>query len=156
MIVIVGAGLSGATIAEQYAADGHKVLVIEKRGHIAGNIYDEIDAKSGIRVSKYGAHLFHTNDQEVWEYVQRFGEWKRWDHAVIADISGTYVPVPVNITTVNTLCHQNITSEAEMKEWLSANTVACESPTNSEEVALSRVGRTLYETLFLPYTVKQF
>jgi len=156
MIVIVGAGLSGATIAEQYAADGHKVLVIEKRDHIAGNVYDEIDVKSGIRVSKYGAHLFHTNDEEVWAYVQQFGEWKRWDHAVIADISGTYVPVPVNITTVNTLCGQNISSEAEMKEWLSANTLPCDSPTNSEEVALSRVGRTLYEKLFLPYTVKQW
>ena len=156
MIVIVGAGLSGATIAERYAADGFKVLVIEKRDHIAGNVYDEIDAKSGIRVSKYGAHLFHTNDEEVWTYVQRFGEWKRWDHAVIADVSGAYVPVPVNITTVNTLCGQNITSEVEMKEWLSANTVPCDAPTNSEEVALSRVGQTLYETLFLPYTIKQW
>jgi UDP-galactopyranose mutase len=156
MIIIVGAGLSGATIAERYAAHGHKVLVIEKRNHIAGNVYDEIDPKSGIRISKYGAHLFHTNDAEVWAYVQRFGEWKRWDHAVIADVSGTYVPVPVNITTVNTLCGQNITSEAEMKEWLSANTIACQAPANSEEIALSRVGRTLYEALFLPYTVKQW
>jgi len=78
MVVIVGAGLSGATIAERYANDGEKVLVIEKRCHIAGNVYDEIDERSGIRISRYGAHLFHTNDAEVWEYVHRFGEWKSW------------------------------------------------------------------------------
>jgi len=156
MIVIVGAGLSGATIAELYAAEGSKVLVIDKRDHIAGNVYDEIDSRSGIRISKYGAHLFHTNDKEVWEYMQRFGEWRRWDHTVIADISGVYVPVPVNITTVNTLCGQNITSEEEMRSWLSRVQIPCENPSNSEEVALSRVGSALYKKLFHDYTVKQW
>jgi len=156
MIVIVGAGLSGATIAERCASDGHKVLVVDKRSHIAGNVYDEIDSKSGIRISKYGAHLFHTNDREVWEYVQRFGEWQRWDHTVIADVSGVYVPVPVNITTVNTLCGQTITSEEEMRSWLSTVQIPYENPKNSEEVALSRVGKALYEQLFHEYTVKQW
>ncbi len=156
MIVIVGAGLSGATIAERCAADGRKVLVIDKRGHIAGNVYDEIDSRSGIRISKYGAHLFHTNDKEVWEYVQRFGEWQRWDHTVIADVSGVYVPVPVNITTVNTLFGQNIASEEEMRSWLSSVQIPYENPKNSEEVALSRVGRALYDELFHDYTVKQW
>jgi UDP-galactopyranose mutase len=156
MVVIVGAGLSGATIAERYANDGKKVLVIEKRGHIAGNVYDEIDNKSGIRVSRYGAHLFHTNDAGVWEYVQRFGRWQRWDHTVLADVSGVLVPVPVNITTVNTLFGESITSEEEMRVWLEGKKVVCENPNNSEDVALSRVGEDLYKILFKSYTVKQW
>ena len=106
--IIVGAGISGATIAECCASNGNKVLVIDKRNHIAGNIYDEIDVKSGIRISKYGAHLFHTNDKGVWDYLQGFGVWKRWDHRVVADISGSYVPVPVNINTINTLYNLDI------------------------------------------------
>jgi len=155
-IVVVGAGLSGATIAERYATHGYKVLVIDKRGHIAGNVYDEIDEVSGIRVSKYGAHLFHTNDEGVWNYIHKFGEWRRWDHKVIADVSGVYVPVPVNITTVNTLYGASLKSETEMKRWLADEQVPCENPKNSEEVALSRVGGRLYEELFKPYTKKQW
>ena len=155
-ILVVGAGLSGATIAERCAAAGATVLVIEKRDHIGGNVYDEIDAATGIRVSRYGAHLFHTNDEEVWNYVKRFGEWVRWEHRVVADVSGTLVPVPVNCTTVNSLCGAAIQTEAEMAEWLAAAQIPCASPKNSEEVALSRVGRPLYELLFKPYTWKQW
>jgi UDP-galactopyranose mutase len=154
--IIVGAGLSGATIAERCANRGDRVLVIDKRNHIAGNVYDEVDTLSGIRISKYGAHLFHTNDKEVWDYVQRFGKWRRWDHRVIADISGSYVPVPVNINTVNTLYSLDITSEQEMKEWLLNEQIASDNPINSEEVALSRVGERLYQELFKPYTIKQW
>ena len=96
---IVGAGLSGATIARLGAEDGKKVLVLEKRSHIAGNVYDDIDKMTGIRISHYGAHIFHTNDQEVWEFVKRFGPWSPWYHKVLADCSGQLVPVPVNIET---------------------------------------------------------
>ena len=156
MIVIIGAGLSGATIAERYATDGHRVIVVDKRDHIGGNLYDEIDSRSGIRISRYGAHLFHTNDREVWEYVQRFGEWRRWDHTVIADVSGVFVPVPVNITTVNTLYGENITTEEEMRVWLSSVQVPYSNPQNSEEVAMARVGKALYDQLFHDYTVKQW
>jgi UDP-galactopyranose mutase len=155
-VVIVGAGISGATIAERYANDGKRVLVIDKRDHIAGNVYDEIDEVTGIRVSKYGAHLFHTNDRGVWEYVQRFGEWQRWPHHVIADISDIYVPVPVNINTVNLLYGVDISEEGEMKAWLEGEQIPCEKPINSEEVALSRVGRRLYEAIFKDYTKKQW
>ena len=155
-IVVVGAGLSGATIAERYASDGKRVLVIDKRDHIAGNVYDEIDKITGIRVSRYGAHLFHTNDEGVWSYVQRFGKWRRWDHKVIADVSGVYVPIPVNITTVNTLYGTAIHSEEGMRNWLAAEQVPCAAPKNSEEVALSRVGDRLYQELFKPYTMKQW
>lgn len=154
--VIVGAGLSGATIAQLAAQDGYNVLVIEKRNHIAGNCYDEIDKQSGIRINKYGAHIFHTNDEEVWNFVQKFGTWKRWDHKVIADVSGTYAPIPVCPTTINTLLGTNISSEAEMKEWLDNHTIPCASPKNSADIALSRVGPELYKLLFQDYTKKQW
>lgn len=154
--VIVGAGLSGATIAHMAAQDGYKVLVIEKRNHIAGNCYDEIDKETGIRISRYGAHIFHTNDEEVWNFMQKFGTWKRWDHKVIADASGIYVPIPVCPTTVNILLGTNISSESEMKEWLNKNTVVCDSPKNSADIALSRVGPELYKLLFQQYTKKQW
>lgn len=158
-VLIVGAGLSGATIAEHYIRSGRSVLVIDKREHIAGNVYDEIDKETGIRISKYGAHIFHTNDTEVWNYVNRFGRFVRWDHKVVADISGLFVPVPVNITTVNTLYGVNIQTEDEMIQWLlneRGATIQEREPTNSEDVALMRVGPRLYDTLFKDYTLKQW
>src|SRR5690606_26348521 len=84
-ILIVGAGISGATLAERYANIGKKVLIIEKRDHIAGNCFDYLD-ENGILTSKYGAHLFHTNEKDVWEYVNRFGEWYPWEHRVVARV----------------------------------------------------------------------
>ena len=155
-VLIVGAGLSGATIAREYADRGTKVMVIDKRNHIGGNVYDYIDPQTGIRVSKYGAHIFHTNDEEVWKYVNRFGEWKRWDHRVLANVEGTLVPIPVNINTVNSLYGESIQTSSEMDIWLKGKQIKCENPTNSEEVALSRVGRDLYDTMFKTYTFKQW
>jgi UDP-galactopyranose mutase len=156
-ILIVGSGLSGATLADHSARDGYNVVVIEKRDHIGGNVYDEIDQQTGIRISKYGAHLFHTNDQEVWDYVNKFGKWVRWDHRVIADCSGQYIPLPVCIETVNTLFGESIQSEEDMKEWLEKEIEHIEGPViNSEQSAITRVGRRLYDILFKEYTRKQW
>ncbi len=156
-VLIVGAGLTGSTLAEHFARIlQKKVLVIDKRDHIGGNVYDYVDNDTNIRIGKYGIHMFHTNDSEVWDYIQRFGRWKRWDHKVLSKIDGCYVPVPVNINTVNTLCNETIQTESEMKEWLSKNQIKNDNPANSEEVALSRVGRELYDKLFKPYTIKQW
>ncbi len=113
-ILIIGAGISGAVLAERYAAKGKKVLILEKRNHIAGNCYDFID-DNGILVSKYGAHLFHTNDNEVWKYVNKFSEWYKWEHKVIAKVDDKMVPIPVNITTVNMLFDLHLQSEKQMK-----------------------------------------
>ena len=154
-IVIIGAGISGAVLAERYAKAGRKVVVLEKRDHIAGNCYDFID-DNGILVSKYGAHLFHTNDEEVWQYVNQFSNWYEWKHKVIARVGNKTVPVPVNITTVNTLLDLNIGSEAEMKAWLEKNRIPIASPANGEEAALAKVGPVLYEALFKDYTKKQW
>lgn len=154
-IVIVGAGISGCTIARCLAEHGYNVHIIEKRGHIAGNCYDEKD-KNGIIVNRYGAHIFHTNSERVWEFVNRFSSWSPWYHKVIGKIDGTTFPIPVNITTVNTLCGTSIQSEEEMKEWLKTNTIPREFPDTSEDVALNRVGPILYEKIFKQYTFKQW
>ena len=154
-IVIIGAGISGAVLAERYANAGRKVLVIEKRNHIAGNCYDYIDG-NGILVSKYGAHLFHTNYEDVWDYVNRFSDWYPWEHKVLAKVDGQMVPIPVNITTVNTLFGCSIETEEEMNEWLARNTLPIENPANGEEAALSKVGPVLYEKMFKHYTKKQW
>ncbi len=154
-IVIIGAGISGSVLAERYASSGKKVLIIEKRDHIGGNCYDFID-DNGILVSKYGAHLFHTNEEDVWQYVNRFAKWYPWEHKVIADVDGQLVPIPVNITTVNKLFNQNIQTEEEMQQWLEKNRPDIQNPTNGEEAALSKVGPVLYEKMFKHYTKKQW
>ncbi len=155
-ILIVGAGISGATIAERYASVmNKKVLIIEKRNHIGGNCYDYYN-DAGILVSKYGAHLFHTNYEDVWKYVNQFSSWRFYEHHVLASLEGKLVPIPVNITTVNQLFGLNITTEEDMKTWLATQQIPNDHPQNSEEAALARVGPLLYEKLFKNYTKKQW
>ncbi len=154
-ILIIGAGISGATLAERYASIGKKVMIIEKRDHIGGNCYDYTNS-IGLRMNKYGPHYFRTNNEEVWEYVQRFSKWRTFEARCVSNIDGKKVPIPVNIDTVNILFGTKIKNEAEMKEFLSKETVDIETPKNSEESALKRVGKTLYEKMFKNYTIKQW
>lgn len=154
---IVGAGLSGAVLAQQHATKlQSKVLVIEKRHHIGGNCYDYIDKDTGIRVNQYGVHLFHTKFKQVWDYIQQFSEWVPWEHKVLAFVDGKHVPVPVNIDTINALFGTSIASEVEAAAWLQHEQMSFPAPGNSEEMALSRVGLRLYNMLFKPYTIKQW
>jgi len=154
-ILIVGAGISGSVLAERYANMGKKVLILEKRDHIAGNCYDFIDG-NGILVSKYGAHLFHTNFEDVWQYVNLFADWYDYEHKVVARVDDKTVPIPVNITTVNTLFGEQILSKEEMSEWLEDARIPFEKPANGEEAVLNRVGPELYEKMFKHYTKKQW
>ena len=154
-IVIIGAGISGAVLAERYAAIGKKVLVLEKRDHIAGNCYDHLD-ENGILVSRYGAHLFHTNEEDVWEYVNQFSDWYPWEHRVVARVDEQLVPIPVNITTVNKLFGLNIANELEMKAWLEQNRQPHSEPQDGREAVLDKVGPELYEKMFRHYTKKQW
>lgn len=156
-VLIVGAGISGATLAERFANEGKKrVLIIDKRDHIGGNCYDYFD-DAGILVPKYGPHFFHTNDNEVWDYVNKWSEWIPYEHRVLSNVEGqTLVSVPVNISTINKLFKTKIKTEKGMKTWLKRNTLKIKNPKNSEEVALNRVGKELYEKLFKGYTFKQW
>lgn len=155
-VIVVGAGISGSVMAERYANKlGKKVLVIEKRNHIGGNCYDFYDG-AGILVSKYGAHLFHTNHDDVWKYVHNFSEFSKYEHKVLGKVDGKLVPIPVNITTVNMLLGTAIKNEAEMDEWLKKNQVKNDNPKNGREAALARVGEVLYEKIFKNYTKKQW
>ena len=156
-ILIVGCGLSGVVIADQFANIlNKKVLIIDKRDHIGGNIYDYKDEDTGILMSKYGAHLFHTNNERVWSYVNKFTEWIRWDHIVLGNVDDKLINIPVNINTVNTLCNENIKNSEEMNEWLLNNQVKYENINNGEEMAKSRVGEILYNKIFKDYTYKQW
>jgi UDP-galactopyranose mutase len=96
-------------------------------------------------VHKYGPHIFHTNDERVWRYVNCFGSWHRYEHKVLALVDGRYVPMPVNITTVNELCGESLTTTEDMEKWLTQNVSCYGEITNSEQMAKSRIGEFLYE-----------
>jgi len=155
-IIIVGCGLSGCVMAERFAnVLNKKVLIMDKRNHIGGNCYDYKD-DNNILIGKYGAHIFHTDNKEVWDYVNMFDEWVRWEHKVVAKVDDKYVPIPVNITTVNMIFDKCIKTEDEMNEWLTDNKVNYDNISNSEQMAKSRVGNHLYEKMFRFYTFKQW
>ena len=161
-LVVVGAGLSGSVVAERASKLlGLKSLVIDKRDHIGGNCYDYID-EHGIRTSKYGVHIFHTKYDRVKQYVQQYSDWIPYEHRVVAkakDIqdNAKFVPMPPNFQTINMLYHENITKKEEMVAWLDARRPTDGSkPSNGEEMAISRVGKDLYQKLIKPYTKKQW
>ena len=154
---IVGCGLSGIVLADQITKKlNKKVLIIEKRDHIGGNCYDYKDSETGIRVSKYGAHIFHTNSEKVWNYVNKFDKWVRWEHKVLSNVDNKFVSIPVNITTINELCNLNLKNEEDVEKWLEENQEKYDEITNSEEMAKSRIGEILYEKMIKNYTYKQW
>jgi UDP-galactopyranose mutase len=156
-ILIIGCGLSGIVLAEQYANRlNKKVCIIEKRSHIGGNIYDYIDEETDIRVHKYGAHLFHTNDELVWQYIQKYSEWIRWDHQVLAYIHNQYIPLPININTLNQLYNIHLESKEDMENYIHHHKIDISQPNNSKDIILSQMGYSLYHLLFEGYTYKQW
>src|SRR5213596_1447290 len=101
--LVVGAGFAGSVMAERLAADANrKVLLIDKRNHIAGNAFDHYD-EAGILVHKYGPHIFHTNSREVFDYLSRFTDWRQYQHKVLASVDGQLVPIPINLDKINKL-----------------------------------------------------
>jgi UDP-galactopyranose mutase len=154
--LVVGAGFAGSVMAERLAADGGKrVLVIDRRDHIGGNAFDMRD-EAGILIHKYGPHIFHTNSEEIVEYLSCFTAWRPYEHRVLADIDGTLVPMPINRTTLNRLYGLSLQTDAQVEDFLASRAVPCDSIRNSEDVVVSRVGRDLYETFFRGYTRKQW
>jgi UDP-galactopyranose mutase len=155
--LVIGCGLSGIVLAERIANElNKKVLIIEKLNHIGGNCYDYIEPETKILINKYGVHIFHTDNKEVWDYVNKFDKWIRWEHKVMSYVDDTFVSVPINITTVNQLCNECIQTENEMDEWLKNNQVKYDIIDNSEKMAKSRIGEILYDKIIKNYTFKQW
>ena len=152
--LIVGAGLFGAVFAQKAKEAGKTCLVIDKRDHIAGNIYTE--NVEGINVHRYGAHIFHTNNKEVWEYVNRFAEFNRYTNCPVANYKGELYNLPFNMNTFNRMWGVVTPAEAAAKieEQRAAHYTA--EPKNLEEQAISLVGTDIYEKLIKGYTEKQW
>lgn len=152
--LIVGAGLYGATFARLATDNGKKCLVIDKRDHIAGNIYTE--EKNGINVHKYGAHILHTDNEEVWNFLQRFTKFNRYTNMVVANYKGEMYSMPFNMYTFNKMWGVITPDEARAKldEQIAESKI--DEPQNLEEQALSLIGRDIYEKLVKGYTEKQW
>jgi UDP-galactopyranose mutase len=153
-ILVVGAGFAGAVCAERLAGAGYKVLVIDRRTHIAGNAYDECDSHN-VLVHRYGPHIFHTNSKRVFEYLSRFTDWRFYEHHVLAQVDGELYPIPINRTTINRLYALNLT-EAEMPDYLAKIRVQRDELKTSEDAVLAAVGPDLCEKFFRNYTKKQW
>ena len=152
--LIVGAGLFGAVFARQATDAGKTVLVIDKRDHIGGNIYTEV--VEGINVHKYGAHIFHTNDKTVWEYVNRFAEFNRYTNSPVANYNGELYSLPFNMYTFNKMWGVVTPDEAKAKIAEQRAAAGITEPKNLEEQAISLVGTDIYERLVKGYTEKQW
>ena len=151
--VIVGAGLYGAVFAHEAASKGKSVLVLEKRSHIGGNVYTE--KVEGISVHKYGAHIFHTNNKEVWDYVNQFAAFNRYTNSPVANYKGDLYSLPFNMYTFNKMWGVVTPEQAEAKIAEQKQEIQGE-PKNLEEQAIALVGRDIYEKLVKGYTEKQW
>ena len=153
-ILIVGAGFAGTVCARELAQAGHSVLIIDRRPHIAGNTYDELDVH-GILVHRYGPHLFHTQSKRIFDYLSRFTEWRPYEHRVRSVVNAREYPFPINRDTLNQLYGLDL-DEAGAAAFLEKVREPRGKIHTSEDVILNSVGRDLYEKFFLNYTRKQW
>jgi len=154
--LIVGAGYAGSVMAERLASQlNKKVLVVEKRNHIAGNAYDEYD-EHGILVHRYGPHIFHTNSEIVFEYLGQFTELRPYEHKVLAKLNGEFYPIPINRITVNKLYNKNFSKDEEVAEFFESVKEKRNPILNSEDIIINQVGYDLFEKFFRHYTKKQW
>lgn len=154
----MGSGLFGLTIAERVATElGRKVVVVDRRPHLGGNAYSEMDPETGIEVHKYGAHLFHTSNERVWNYVNQFTEFTDYHHRVYSNHGGEVYPLPINLGTINQFFRSALGPDAA-KALIAeqASEIAGSNVTNLEEKAISLIGRPLYEAFIRDYTAKQW
>lgn len=154
--VVVGAGFAGSVLAERLAAGlGKRVLLVDRRAHIGGNAYDEYDA-DGVLMHRYGPHIFHTNSQDVANYLTRFTRWRPYEHRVLAQTSVGLLPMPINRTTLNGLYGLDLTSDEQAAAFLASRAEPVATVRTSEDVVVSAIGRDLYERFFQGYTRKQW
>ena len=152
--LIVGAGLYGASFARLATDGGYRCLVIDRRAHVAGNVYTE--NVGGINVHKYGAHIFHTSDREVWDFANRFAEFNRYTNTVVANFKGEIYSMPFNMYTFNKMWGVITPEEARKKLDEQIASVKIDEPKNLEEQALSLIGPDIYNKLIKGYTEKQW
>ena len=152
--LIVGAGLYGAVFAQQLTQVGKRCLVIDKRDHIAGNIYTH--EMEGIQVHQYGAHIFHTNNKEVWDYLGQFTTFNRYTNSPVANYKGEIYNLPFNMNTFNKMWGVTTPAEAQAKIEEQRKASYTENPQNLEEQAINLVGKDIYEKLIKDYTEKQW
>jgi UDP-galactopyranose mutase len=154
--LVVGAGFAGSVIAERLASQHDaRVLVIDKRPHIAGNAYDHLD-EAGVLIHQYGPHIFHTNSDEIVDYLSQFTRWRPYEHSVLAQVRGQLVPIPINRTTLNKLFDLCLATDDEAAAYLASRAEPVKEIRTSEDVVVSAVGRELYELFFQGYTRKQW
>ena len=154
--LVVGAGYAGSIMAERLASGlEQRVLVIDRRDHIAGNAFDYHD-EHGVLVHRYGPHIFHTNSEKVVDYLSAFTEWRPYEHRVRANVDGKTVPMPINRTTINELYGLELSSDDEVSRFLEERAEPVDYIRTSEEVVVAKVGRELYEKFFRGYTRKQW
>ena len=157
-VVIIGAGLSGAVLAERFAQIDKKVLLVERRRHVAGNCFDEVD-DNGILIHRYGPHLFHTNFADVWEYLSRFTDWNVYHHKVKAMIDGQTVPIPFNFNTMHEVFPRSLADRLEsalLKNFAYGQKVPILELKKSDDADLQFLADYVYEKIFLHYTTKQW
>ena len=156
-LLVVGSGFYGLTIAERAAAAGHRVLVIDRRHHLGGNAYSENEPETGIEVHRYGAHLFHTSNERVWEYVRQFTDFTSYEHRVYTNHGGEVFPLPINLGTINQFfraAHSPDSARALLREQ--AGEFGVEAARNLEERGIALIGRPLFEAFIRDYTAKQW
>ena len=154
--LIVGAGFAGSVLAERLASQhGARILLMDRRPHVGGNAYDEPN-EAGILYHKYGPHIFHTNAEQVVEYLSQFTEWRPYEHRVRASVRGQLVPIPINRTTLNMLFGLDLKTDEEAAAYLASRAEPVEEIRTSEDVVISAVGQELYELFFRGYTRKQW
>ena len=155
-LLVVGAGLFGLTIAERAATElGLAVTVIDRRDHIGGNAHSYREPRTGIEVHQYGAHLFHTSNERVWEYVSRFTAFTDYRHTVLANRGGEIFSLPINLGTINQFLRAAL-SPAEARAWVAEQAALATGADNLEDRAISLIGRPLYEAFIQGYTAKQW
>ncbi len=153
--VIVGSGLFGAVFAQQARENGRTALVIERRDHIGGNCFTEDFEDTGINVHRYGTHIFHVNSRRIWDYINRFTEFNRYQHRVLTTYKNRVFSMPINLGTINQFYGLNL-KPSEVEAFLESRRERIETPRNLEEKAISLIGRELYEAFIKGYTMKHW
>lgn len=154
-VALAGAGLSGAVIGRKLAEAGHEVTIFETRDHVGGNCHTQRDDETGVLVHVYGPHIFHTDDEEVWSYVNDFATFMPFQNRVKSTVGGHVYALPVNLHTINQFFQTSLRPE-EARAFISQKASAIDDPQNFEEQALAFVGREIYEAFFAGYTQKQW